>query len=81
MFLESCLGDQTMLGEWQSETGKTWRKKNLMFDCFVFFCMSLYTSLYRPWQPPCPSYSHTHKILSIFRTYTKNSPTWWALAL
>lgn len=24
---ESCQGDQTMLGAWQSETGKTWRKK------------------------------------------------------
>jgi len=42
---ESCQGDQTMLGAWQSDTQKIWRGKNLTCDCFVFFCMSLYTSL------------------------------------
>jgi hypothetical protein len=49
-------------------------KKDIIFDWLSFSACPYTPPLMVPWQPPCLSYSHTHKVLSIFRrTYTKIS--------
>jgi len=65
---ESCQGDQTMLGAWQSDTQKIWREKTLHVIALSFSACPYTPPCVVPWDPPCLSYSHTHKVLSIFRT-------------
>ena len=61
----SCQGDQTMLGAWQSERGKTWRKKPYLWLLCLFLHVLLKPPCMVPWQPPCLTAIHTRCFLSL----------------
>jgi hypothetical protein len=54
-----------MLGEWQSETGKTWRKKTLCL-------LALYFSAC-PYTPPCMGHNSLH--VSLTAIHTRSYPS------
>jgi len=46
MFVEMKVVRVINVGCMAKQDRENMEEKNLTFDCFVFFCMSLYTSLY-----------------------------------